>query len=73
MMKRNLEKSLNLSYLFMLSGTSTRRFNLWMQNQLSKLDKSPEFELMRHAHNGKLMYSLSLTRIYILITWCFIF
>lgn len=40
MMKRNLEQGWNLSYLFMLSGTSTRWFNLGMQNQLSKLHKS---------------------------------
>lgn len=38
-----------------------------------KATRSSEFEHVRHAHNGKRMYSLLLTRIYILITWCFIF
>lgn len=35
--------------------------------------KATQILSLRHAHTGKGMYSLLLTRIYILLTWCFIF
>lgn len=57
-MKRTLENRFRLSYLFTLSEISTRKLNPWIQNQVSKLDKSSEREHVEHAYNGKAIYSL---------------